>query len=319
MPELTSPSTPTFYFVGVTTGQSSARTVWPHWMAVLGRPDVAFEGIDLPLHAQPAAYRQVVEFIKREPLALGALVTTHKIDLLDATRDLFDELGAYARTLNEVSSIAKRDGRLVGDATDPIASRYTLDTMLGQGYFERSGGHLLCLGAGGAASAISLHFLTRLNAADRPQRIIVTDLLQSRLDKLRGMIERQQTDIDFEYVLSRDLLCHEEAVNDRLMETLPDGSMVINATGLGKDRPGSPISEAARFPRNGIAWELNYRGELDFLHQALAQQAARNLRVEDGWVYFLHGWSQVINQVLDMDIVGDIYDRFAAAADAIRR
>ena len=313
MLDLIPPTTPTFYFVGVTTGQSSARIVWPDWMRVLGRPDVIFEGIDLPLHAQPAAYRRVVEFIKHEPLALGALVTTHKIDLLDATRDLFDDLGSYAQTLNEVSSIAKRDGRLVGGATDPIASRYTLDAMLGQGYFARSGGHLLCLGAGGAASAISLHFLTRPDAADRPQRIVVTDLLQSRLDKLRSMIDRQQTDINFEYVLCRD-----ESVNDRLMEALPGGSMVINATGLGKDRPGSPISDAAHFPQNGIAWELNYRGELDFLRQAQAQQASRNLRVEDGWVYFLHGWSQVINQVLDMDIAGDVYDRFAAAADAIR-
>ncbi len=120
--------------------------------------------------------------------------------------------------------------------------------------------------------------------------------------------------INFEYVLSQDV-----SINDQLMETLPDGSMVINATGLGKDRPGSPISDDARFPRNSIAWELNYRGELDFMHQALAQQATRDLRVEDGWVYFLHGWSQVINQVLHVEITGEQFDRFAAAANAIRQ
>jgi shikimate dehydrogenase len=313
MLDLSARTVPTFYFVGVTTGKSSARTVWPDWMGVLETPDVVFEGVDLPLHADPVAYRQVVEHIKQDPLSLGALVTTHKIDLLDASRDMFDELGSYARTLNEVSSISKWDGKLVGDATDPIATRYTLDAMLDVGYFGRCGAHLLCLGAGGAASAISLHFISRPSAADRPQRIVVVDLLQSRLDKLRAMVERQQTDVEFEFVLSPEV-----SINDQLMESLPDGSMVINATGLGKDRPGSPISDAACFPRNGIAWELNYRGELDFMHQALAQQATRDLRVEDGWIYFLHGWSQVINRVLHMDIVGEQFDRFAAAADAIR-
>ncbi len=312
MLDLSARRRPTFYFIGVTTGQSSARTVWPDWMSVLERPDVVFEGVDLPLHADPAAYRQVVEHIKHDPLSLGALVTTHKIDLLESARDLFDELGSDARTLNEVSSISKWDGKLVGDATDPIATRLTLDVMLEADYFGQSGGHLLCLGAGGAASAISLHFITRPDAGDRPQRVVVVDLLQSRLDKLRAMVEGQQTDINFEYVLSRDV-----SINDRLMETLPDGSMVINATGLGKDRPGSPISNAARFPRNGIAWELNYRGELDFMHQALAQQTSRRLRVEDGRVYFLHGWSQVINRVLHMEIAGEQFVRFAAAANAI--
>ena len=58
---------------------------------------------------------------------------------------------------------------------------------------------------------------------------------------------------------------------------------MINATGMGKDLPGSPITEAGRFPMNGVAWELNYRGELQFLDQALAQREARNLTVEDGW------------------------------------
>ena len=55
-------------------------------------------------------------------------------------------------------------------------------------------------------------------------------------------------------------------------------------------------------PENGIAWDLNYRGELIFLDQARAQEKARNLRVEDGWVYFIHGWTQVIAEVFHIDI-----------------
>ncbi|KEP73786.1 hypothetical protein HR12_37330 [Microbacterium sp. SUBG005] len=48
------------------------------------------------------------------------------------------------------------------------------------------------------------------------------------------------------------------------------------------------------FPQNGVAWDLNYRGDLVFLDQARAQADARALQVEDGWTYFVHGWTQVI-------------------------
>ena len=309
--DLSPRTAPTFYFIGVTTGQSSARTVWPAWMAVLGRSEIMLEGVDLPLHADPADYRRVVEHIKRDPLSVGALVTTHKIDLLDATRDLFDTLGPYAQTLSETSSIAKRDGRLIGDATDPIASALTLNAMLGPGYFGRTGGDVLCLGAGGAASAISLHFMTQADRADRPLRFLVVDLLESRLVKLRSTVQSLDSDIEFAFVQNRNALD-----NDRLMTSLPAGSLVINATGMGKDRPGSPLTNAAIFPQDSIAWELNYRGALDFHKQALAQQSERNLQVEDGWIYFLHGWSQVIAHVLDLSINEQTLSRFTVAANS---
>ena len=78
--------------------------------------------------------------------------------------------------------------------------------------------------------------------------------------------------------------------------------MVVNATGLGKDRSGSPLTDAAIFPRNGVAWEFNYRGNLVFLEQAKAAQARQPLRVVDGWIYFIHGWTSVIAEVFDIDI-----------------
>ena len=78
--------------------------------------------------------------------------------------------------------------------------------------------------------------------------------------------------------------------------------MVINATGLGKDRPGSPLTAAACFPSNGVVWELNYRGERQFMQQALDQRSRRNLRVEDGWHCFLHGWTGVLSKILQIEI-----------------
>jgi shikimate 5-dehydrogenase len=89
---------------------------------------------------------------------------------------------------------------------------------------------------------------------------------------------------------------------DTVVASLPAHSMVVNATGLGKDGPGSPVSDAVVYPENAIVWEFNYRGDLVFLDQARAQGADRNLRVEDGWVYFIHGWTRVIAEVFDIDI-----------------
>ena len=127
------------------------------------------------------------------------------------------------------------------------------------------------------------------------------------------MAETLGLDIVFDYY------CQENPrLNDALMETLPPASLVINATGMGKDLPGSPITDAGNFPINGVAWELNYRGELHFMHQALAQREKRNLTVEDGWVYFLHGWTQVIAQALHIDLDEATFNRLAAIAKVIR-
>jgi hypothetical protein len=51
-----------------------------------------------------------------------------------------------------------------------------------------------------------------------------------------------------------------------------------------------------------LIWDFNYRGELVFLDQARKQQYDRNLTIEDGWVYFIHGWTQVISEVFHIEI-----------------
>ena len=104
--------------------------------------------------------------------------------------------------------------------------------------------------------------------------------------------------------------------NDAVLCGLKPGSLVVNATGLGKDAPGSPLSPAAVFPEGAIAWDLNYRGDLVFLDQARAQQQAKKLGIEGGWTYFLHGWTQVIAEVFDIDIPasGPVFERISDIA-----
>ena len=77
-----------------------------------------------------------------------------------------------------------------------------------------------------------------------------------------------------------------------------------------------PLTDAARFPDRAIAWDLNYRGDLVFLDQARAQAEGQGLQIEDGWTYFIHGWTQVIAEVFDIEIPvrGPAFDTIAAIA-----
>lgn len=304
---------PTLYFFGVTTGKSSIMKVFPLWMDILGRPEVVMAGIDLKIHDEPDAYRRAVAQIKYDPLSLGALVTTHKIDLFAAARDMFEYLDPYATITEELSSISKADGRLEGHAKDPITAGLSLDTIIGVQYFARTGGQVLIFGAGGSSAATVLHLMNKQHRGDRPERIVVVNRSQPRLDRLRRMVDRVGTTISIDCIYNAD-----PRQNDDIMAGLPDGSIVINATGMGKDIPGSPVTDQGLFPSHGIAWEFNYRGELDFLRQARRQALSRHVQVEDGWVYFVHGWSQVIAQVLHIDLTPELFEQLNTAASTTR-
>jgi shikimate 5-dehydrogenase len=295
--ELRRADKPTFYFIGVTTGRSSIMKVFPRWAAHLGLGDCPIQGIDCKWHDEPEAYRRVVYFLKDDPLSLGALVTTHKIDLLDACRDLFEELDPYAKLLGEISSISKRDGRLRGHAKDPITSGLAMEAFLDGSHWRRTGAEVCILGAGGSSLAFTTYFMRIVPPEHRPRRIFVTNRSVPRLEAMKRVHAEINPGIEVEYHH-----CPRAEDNDKIVDRLRPGSLVANATGLGKDAPGSPITDAARFPQGGVAWDFNYRGELVFLDQANAQKQARNLHVEDGWLYFIHGWTRVIAEVFDIDI-----------------
>lgn len=311
-----SPSTkPTLVFIGVTTAQSSINRIFPRWAELLGLGDCALRGLDFPLHDQPAHYRAAVDWIKHDPLVRGALVTTHKIDLCAACRDQFDAIDPLSGAMGEISSIYKRDGRLHARAVDPWSVGLSLDAFLPPGHWRDTAAECLILGAGGSALALAWHLSRPDHAGNRPARIHVANRSQPRLDHLRSLHATWQG--------ASPLSCHlvpSPAHADALAAALPPGSLVVNATGLGKDAPGSPLTDAADFPDRGFVWDFNYRGNLVFLDQARARQAARHLHIEDGWIYFLHGWTQVIADVFDAAIPsrGPLFDRLSEIAAQTR-
>lgn len=298
-------------FVGVTTASSSIMKVFPLWADILGLPTRTLVGHDLPMDADPAQYRAMVEQIRDDPHHRGALVTTHKMNVYAAASDLFDELDPFAVSCAEISSIAKRGSTLSGRAKDPITVDLALRDFLPADHFARTGAEVVILGAGGSGTALSWALAER---EDAPALITVTARTQDKLDHLREVHRQHGTPEGLlRYVVTET---PEEA--DALVAAAPAGSIIANATGLGKDRPGSPLTDAVVFPEGAYVWEFNYRGSLEFLHQAEAQEDDRDLHVVDGWRYFIHGWSQVVADVFDLDLTPETVERLAEAAESVR-
>ncbi len=303
---------PTMYFIGVTTTQSSIMKLFPLWAEALGFKNTVIKGIDIELNVDPDIYREVVKFIKEDELSLGALVTTHKINLYNACKDLFDYLDPYAQNFGELSSISKKDGKLCGHAKDPITSGLALETFISKNYWY-NGGEAFILGAGGSGVSIAAYLIDKKHSDNMPSKIYISNRSAEKLEKAKKVLTQINPDADIEYIKTP-----EPKLADNILASLKEKSLIVNATGMGKDIPGSPFTDKGVFPKDSLVWEFNYRGELDFMNQASVQKDSRNLYIEDGWIYFIHGWTQVMSEVFHMDIVGDLFEKCKAIADELR-
>jgi shikimate 5-dehydrogenase len=281
------------YFIGVTTAQSSIQRIFPRWARLAGLDDATLTGLDIALEAPPQHFRDAVIKIRTDPQSWGALVTSHKIPIHQHGHDLFTDFDADAERLGEVSCIVRREGRLRGEALDTLTARLALEAICGVSQPRAA----LIFGAGGAAVALA----TVLARGDPRTTVVLTDISVERLDRARRLTQAQ-------CVLAG------EGENDRRLRAMPPGSLIVNATGMGKDRPGSPIASEAVFPSGAIAWDFNYRGNLLFLDHARSQ----GIRAVDGWEYFLHGWSQIMSHVLDFNLTPGLFTAMREAAESAR-
>jgi shikimate 5-dehydrogenase len=251
--------------------------------------------------APESAYRDAVLRIRDDAEFAGGLVTTHKLAVFRSAADLFAELDADSRRLQEISCIGRGPAGLAGYAKDPTTAALALDMLLPRDYFA-AGGDVLCLGAGGAGTALALCLRTRDLAAGQPERIVLADV---KADRLAAVTELGLPGV-------RTVLLDVSA--DALVAAMPAGSLIVNATGLGKDRPGSPLGDSVVFPRDAIAWDFNYRGDLRFLDQA----RNASVRAVDGWDYFLHGWVEHITQVYGRENSPQVFTELAEIAAPYR-
>ena len=280
------------YFIGVSTAQSSIQRIFPEWKRLAGIGDAVLTGLDIALDAPPDRFREAVEAVRGDPESWGALVTSHKIPIYQYASELFTEFNADAERLGEVSCIVRRESRLRGEALDTLTARLALQAI--SEHFPAA----LIFGAGGAALALA----TVLKRGNPRRPVILTDISPRRLERARNLTE------------AHCVFAGEPGANDRELEKMPPGSLIVNATGMGKDRPGSPIGPRARFPPGSIAWDFNYRGNLLFLDYACAQ----GIRMVDGWEYFLHGWSRIMSHVFEFDLTPDLFASMRQAAGRLR-
>ncbi len=293
------------YFVGVSTAASGIMTIFPAWAEALGLA-AEMRGVDLPVHAPAADVRGVISALAADPYAVGALVTTHKAAVWDAASDMFSVLDPWARLCREVSCIAMRDDGLAGWAKDPITARQAYTHLLGEDPWRSGESDVVCLGAGGAGLALAVAIL---GGKHHPRRFVLADRDFGRLDVSRAALGHLAVRADLELV---SVSGPDQAA--ALVSAAAEGSLIVNATGMGKDSPGSPVGSDVIFPQGAVAWDLNYRGDLAFLNVAAGQQAARGLVVEDGWRYFLHGWTEVIAEVFGVTMSPSVFAQLASIA-----
>ena len=283
-------------FVGVTTASSLIHRALPVWQPLLPVP-CGLRGVDIDLDADDDTYRRLLHDLRDDTHAHGAVVTAHKVRLFQSARAEFSYLDPLALACHEVNAVRRGPGGLMGWARDPVSVGRVVDRI-----WPADGGDVVCLGAGGTAVALAHHLLStrrgvRFVCAD-PNPAAVEQVVRLAPDAVVGHVGHGPW--------------------DDLVGSARPGSLVVNATGMGKDRPGVPVSGDARFPRASVVWELNYRGDLQLLQLAHLQAEESELWVHDGWRLFCHGWAAALTVVLDLPDDEDLGERFAEAAHSLR-
>ena len=301
-----------FWFIGVTTGQSLIMRLFPIWEKVLGIQGTRMHGVDLPPGIEGQKIRETVNELRANPDILGALVTTHKLAVWEEASDLFAKVDEHATRLQEISCISKdKNGKLIGHAKDPITSCKAMESILGKNHWQTNPkAEALVLGCGGAGTAIIEQLLSG-EEGNTPLNI-------TGLEKNRGRLEKVKNDFSNSKKLTLEESKSSGETAARIMTQLPPHSLIINATGMGKDIPGSPVPKSIDFPEQVIVWELNYRGSLEFYQHAKEQEARRKLRVHDGWDYFLLGWSSVMEEVFHFELTEPLMNQLKKKANPLR-
>jgi shikimate dehydrogenase len=214
-------------FVGVTTGSSLVRRAMPAWQPLLGSA-CGLRGIDIGLGAADDAYVRLLGGLLGDDSVAGAVITTHKARVFRAGHALFTSLDPLALACEEVNAVRRAAGGLHGWARDPVSAGRVADRI-----WPGAEGQVICLGAGGTAVALARQLLmtrprVRFACAD-PDGAAVGHLTRLAPRPVAGHVG--------------------DGPWDDLVSAAPPGSLIVNATGMGKDRPGSPIYRPGTIPR----------------------------------------------------------------------
>ena len=301
-------------FFGVRTEDSLSAQYFPDWARALGVQDAELRGVNLPIDGTLDAHREAVLRLKKDPEVQGALVTSHKLAIVRAAGDLIDRRTPASELTGEVSALYKRGDELWGHAVDPENYGLAITQVLSSDWWAKhEGAGILSLGGGGATVALIVYLLKQ--AVDRPAFLQIVEKRSDNLHHCKNITNRIGSGaVKLEFFHTSDPL-----VCDSLVAKLPSYSLVINATGMGKDLPGSPVTDNVYFPDHSVVWDLNYRGPREFLVRGELQGATRPIKVADGWGYFLRGWSSVMGLVFDIPMTKERLSAFCKVTQRQRR
>ena len=190
------------------------------------------EGIDVPLGAPPATYREIAGRLRGDPNVAGALITSHKIATYEAAADLLDATDDLATLCGEVGCVSRASGLVIGHALDPLTSMAALDRLAPTAHWEAfPNARVACLGAGGAGVAIGVGLANRLGRAPGPAGFVVVDREVARVNHARTTLSRVGAP---EAWATGATTGGDSTLADAIVSSLPPGSVVVNATGLGQ-------------------------------------------------------------------------------------
>jgi shikimate dehydrogenase len=268
-------------------------------------------GADLPANSSPSVYQTWLRDLRSNSAVAGAVITSHKLAAFDAGRDLFADIDLYSMLAHEVNAISSHD-ELRGFAREPLSLSHLLPSLTAS-----APSRVVCFGAGGAATALLLAYVTQVTESDthgrpvlqaRRPHLVFVDVSESALSALVSVARRCGLPAGEVETLSAG----NSAAVTRALDATSEGDLVVNATGLGKEAPDSPVDEP--LPPGVIAWDMNYRGPLSFLQQARDSGASP----VDGWDYFVAGWAGALTAIASVPLTADLLSRFAAAAEHLR-
>jgi shikimate dehydrogenase len=265
-------------------------------MELLGQL-LELETVDIPANSSAAVYQSLVMRLGADPTVCGAVITAHKRAVYDHAVDLLAGADPLAHALGEISVLYRRDGELYATVIDSASINATLLQMGGDDPVTTDQADTVVYGAGGTAIAlIACLAADRWPAWARPRLLHLVDTSAARLGHAGEIASRQR--------LPLPLCLYHSSGEASLADLgpLPDRSLIVNATGLGKDRPGSPVRLPAPWPSGAHVWDLNYRGRLLMLEDARAAAAQRRLTVHNGWLLFINGWAEALAAILGQPI-----------------
>lgn len=281
-----------FYrFLGVSTSKSLVNEAFPRWMNVLEK-DISLQTFDLPIGSSEKSYLQYCSELKH-PNVVGSLITSHKTEIYEYCRGQFSILSNEATKLREISAIRNTDtlGELHGHNTDLEGARRSFEKLSVQNDNWISGSReVVIIGAGGACISI-LHCIQE--HFPEVEKVSVTEISQERITTAKEIADNNS--FRAEFFLSSE--------TERRIANSGKAPLVINASGVGKDTPGSPVSNTSCFPKNSTFWELNYRGDRELFFRLRDQSGSANFTIEDGWQFFVDGWT--FNILFVLSIVPD--------------